>query len=55
VSHRPHVLTDRFTIWPNNSASPVCLGKLDEGGTPVQERGRVWGLLIFQDMFKQQP
>jgi predicted dinucleotide-binding enzyme len=33
--------------------APVKLGKLEEGGTLVQARGRVWGPLIFQDLFKQ--
>lgn len=33
--------------------APVYLGKFDEGGTLVQARGRVWGPLIFQDLFKQ--
>jgi predicted dinucleotide-binding enzyme len=35
--------------------APVYLGKLDEGGTLVQARGRVWGPLIFQDLFKHEP
>jgi predicted dinucleotide-binding enzyme len=35
--------------------APVNLGKIDEGGTLVQARGRVWGPLIFQDLFKQEP
>jgi len=35
--------------------APVNLGKFDEGGTLVQTRGRVWGPLIFQDLFKQEP
>jgi 8-hydroxy-5-deazaflavin:NADPH oxidoreductase len=35
--------------------APVNLGKFDEGGALVQARGRVWGPLIFQDLFKQQP
>lgn len=34
--------------------APVTLGKLNEGGTLVQARGRVWGPLIFQDLFKRQ-
>jgi len=34
--------------------APVNLGKLEEGGTLVQARGRVWGPLIFQDLFKQE-
>jgi predicted dinucleotide-binding enzyme len=35
--------------------APVNLGKFDEGGTLVQARGPVWGPLIFQDLFKQEP
>ncbi len=35
--------------------APVNLGSFAEGGTLVQARGRVWGPLIFQDLFKQQP
>jgi predicted dinucleotide-binding enzyme len=34
--------------------APVKLGKLDEGGGLVHARGRTWGLLIFQDLFKKQ-
>jgi predicted dinucleotide-binding enzyme len=34
--------------------APVKLGKLNEGGALVQARGRTWGPLIFQDLFKQQ-
>jgi len=34
--------------------APVNLGKLDEGGALVHARGRTWGLLIFQDLFKKQ-
>lgn len=33
--------------------APVMLGKLDEGGTLVHARDRIWGPLIFQDMFKK--
>jgi predicted dinucleotide-binding enzyme len=33
--------------------APVKLGKLDEGGVLVHARGRVWGPLIFQDLFKK--
>ncbi len=33
--------------------APVELGKLDEGGALVHARGRVWGQLIFQDLFKK--
>ncbi len=33
--------------------APVGLGKLAEGGALVHARGRVWGPLIFQDMFKK--
>jgi hypothetical protein len=35
--------------------APVNLGKLDEGGALVHARGRVWGPLIFQDLFKKEP
>ena len=35
--------------------APVKLGKLDEGGALVQARDRVWGRLIFQDLFKKAP
>ena len=35
--------------------APVNLGKIEEGGTLVQARGRAWGPLIFQDLFKQEP
>ena len=34
--------------------APVKLGKLAEGGALVHARGRVWGPLIFQDMFKKE-
>jgi predicted dinucleotide-binding enzyme len=34
--------------------APVKLGRLDEGGALVHARGPVWGLLIFQDLFKKQ-
>src|SRR5450631_4396335 len=34
--------------------SPVKLGKLDEGGALVHARGRTWGQLIFQDLFKKE-
>jgi predicted dinucleotide-binding enzyme len=33
--------------------APVNLGTLEEGGTLVQARGKVWAPLIFQDLFKQ--
>jgi len=32
--------------------APVNLGKLNEGGALVHARGRTWGQLIFQDLFK---
>ncbi|TWC07243.1 hypothetical protein FBZ93_101535 [Bradyrhizobium macuxiense] len=35
--------------------APVKLGKLNEGGALVHARGRVWGPLIFQDLFKKEP
>ena len=34
--------------------APVDLGKLDEGSALVQARGRAWGRLIFQDLFKKE-
>jgi predicted dinucleotide-binding enzyme len=34
--------------------APVTLGKLDEGGALVHARGRTWGRLIFQDLFKKE-
>ena len=34
--------------------APVTLGKLDEGGALVHARGRIWGQLIFQDLFKEE-
>jgi predicted dinucleotide-binding enzyme len=34
--------------------APVKLGKLNEGGALVHARGRTWGQLIFQDLFKEQ-
>ncbi len=34
--------------------APVKLGALSEGGALVQARGRTWGPLIFQDLFRQQ-
>ncbi|MEY9248055.1 NADPH-dependent F420 reductase [Bradyrhizobium elkanii] len=35
--------------------APVKLGKLNEGGALVHARGRIWGPLIFQDLFKKEP
>jgi predicted dinucleotide-binding enzyme len=34
--------------------APVKLGNLNEGGALVHARGRTWGQLIFQDLFKQE-
>ena len=34
--------------------APVQLGKLNEGGALVHARGRAWGPLIFQDLFKKE-
>jgi predicted dinucleotide-binding enzyme len=34
--------------------APVKLGRLNEGGALVHARGRTWGALIFQDLFKQE-
>ncbi len=33
--------------------APVNLGRIDEGGTLVQARGKEWAPLIFQDLFKR--
>jgi hypothetical protein len=35
--------------------APIKLGKLNEGGALVHARGRIWGPLIFQDVFKKEP
>jgi predicted dinucleotide-binding enzyme len=34
--------------------APVKLGKLNEGGALVHARDRIWGQLIFQDLFKKE-
>ena len=34
--------------------APVKLGKFNEGGALLHARGRTWGQLIFQDLFKKQ-
>jgi predicted dinucleotide-binding enzyme len=34
--------------------APVMLGRLGEGGALVHARGRTWGPLIFQDLFKEE-
>src|ERR1700733_11162235 len=34
--------------------APVKLGKFNEGGALVHARGRTWGQLIFQDLFKME-
>ncbi len=34
--------------------APVKLGELSEGGALVHARGRTWGQLIFQDLFKKE-
>ena len=34
--------------------APVKLGKFNEGGALVHARGKTWGLLIFQDLFKKE-
>ena len=34
--------------------APVKLGRLNEGGWLVHARGRIWGPLIFQDLFKKE-
>jgi predicted dinucleotide-binding enzyme len=34
--------------------APVKLGKFNEGGALVHARGKTWGRLIFQDVFKKE-
>jgi 8-hydroxy-5-deazaflavin:NADPH oxidoreductase len=34
--------------------APVKLGKFNEGGALVHARGKTWGLLIFQDLFRKE-
>ena len=34
--------------------APVKLGKLNEGGALVHARGRIWGELVFKDLFKKE-
>src|SRR6266550_1601246 len=34
--------------------APVKLGRFSEGGALVHARGRTWGQLIFQDLFKKE-
>ena len=34
--------------------APVKLGRFNEGGRLVHARGRTWGQLIFQDLFKKE-
>jgi predicted dinucleotide-binding enzyme len=34
--------------------APIKLGKLNEGGWLVHARGRTWGQLIFQDLFRKE-
>jgi hypothetical protein len=34
--------------------APVQLGKLNEGGALVHARDRIWGPLIFQDLFRKE-
>jgi predicted dinucleotide-binding enzyme len=34
--------------------APVKLGKFNEGGALVHARGKTWGQLIFQDLFKKE-
>nr|WP_215766954.1 NAD(P)-binding domain-containing protein [Gluconobacter cerinus] len=41
------------TLARNLGFAPINLGKLNEGGALVHARGRIWGPLIFQDVFKK--
>ncbi len=38
----------------NLGFAPVKLGKLNEGGALVHARDRIWGPLIFQDLFRKE-
>ena len=42
------------TLAEHLGFAPVKLGKLNEGGLLVHARGRTWGQLIFQDLFKKE-
>ncbi|WP_418610158.1 NADPH-dependent F420 reductase [Gluconobacter cerinus] len=42
------------TLAKNLGFAPINLGKLNEGGALVHARGRIWGPLIFQDVFKKE-
>ena len=35
--------------------APIGLGRLAEGGALVHARDRIWGPLIFKDLFKKEP
>jgi hypothetical protein len=48
----PSLRSHRFRDSHQNQRRGV-LGKLDEGGALVQARGRTWGQLLFQDLFKK--
>ena len=41
------------TLVKNLGFAPVQLGKLNEGGALVHARDRIWGPLVFQDLFKK--
>ena len=41
------------TLAKNLGFAPINLGKLNEGSALVHARGRIWGPLIFQDVFKK--
>ncbi|WBL81854.1 NAD(P)-binding domain-containing protein [Bradyrhizobium xenonodulans] len=34
--------------------APIKLGRLNDGGALVHARGRIWGPLIFQDLFRKE-
>lgn len=48
-------ITPVATLAKQLGFAPIKLGKLDEGGALVHARGRIWGPLIFQDVFKKEP
>ena len=53
-SNDEDAITPVATLAKQLGFAPVKLGKLDEGGALVHARGRTWGQLIFQDLFKKE-
>jgi 8-hydroxy-5-deazaflavin:NADPH oxidoreductase len=44
----------RLSVERRRGRHRFKLGKLNEGGALVHARGRTWGRLIFQDLFKKE-